>query len=169
MQEHYIIRKAIKADAPQLLSLIKELAIFEKEPNAVEVTVEELQEDGFGENPLFNCFVAETDSEIVGMALFYFRYSTWKGKTVHLEDLIVKNSCRKKGIGKALYEKVLRFAAAEGVKRAEWVVLNWNKNAISFYEKSGAQVLKDWYLVQMDENRICNFGTLQKDQESESL
>jgi len=169
MQEHYIIRKATKADAPQLLSLIKELAVFEKEPDAVEVTVEELQEDGFGENPLFNCFVAEMDSEIVGMALFYFRYSTWKGKTVHLEDLIVKNSYRKKGIGKALYEKVLHFAAAEGVKRTEWVVLNWNKNAIDFYEKSGAQVLKDWYLVQMDENRICNFDTLQKDQESESL
>ena len=158
MQEHYIIRKATKADAPQLLSLIKELAVFEKEPDAVEVTVEELQEDGFGENPLFNCFVAEMDSEIVGMALFYFRYSTWKGKTVHLEDLIVKNSYRKKGIGKALYEKVLHFAAAEGVKRTEWVVLNWNKNAIDFYEKSGAQVLKDWYLVQMDDNRICNFA-----------
>lgn len=159
---NFTLRKAKKEDALDLLHLIQELATFEKEPDAVALTVEDLQRDGLGNNPLFSCYVAEIDSEIVGMALFYFRYSTWKGKTVHLEDLIVKSEHRGKGIGKALYEKVLQFAAAENVKRVEWVVLNWNKNAIDFYKKSGAQVLKDWYLVQMDDNRIRNFGRFQK-------
>lgn len=155
---NFTLRKAKKQDAQDILNLIQELATFEKEPDAVAVTVEDLQRDGFGDNPLFSCFVAETDTGIVGMALFYFRYSTWKGKTVHLEDLIVKSEHRGKGVGKALYEKVLQFSAAENVKRVEWVVLNWNKNAIVFYENNGAQVLKDWYLVQMDENRICSFA-----------
>jgi GNAT superfamily N-acetyltransferase len=140
-----------------VLSLIKELAVFEKEPEAVIVTVEDLQRDGFGEKPMFTCLVAEVEHEIVGMALLYFRYSTWKGKTVHLEDLIVKKSMRGKGIGAALYRKTMEFAKENKVKRVEWVVLDWNKNAVDFYEKTGATILKDWWTVQFDEQSLDEF------------
>lgn len=150
-------RIAEKKDMPQVLELIKELAVFEKEPNAVEVTVAELQTEGF-DNNLFTCFVAEIETEIVGIALIYFRFSTWKGRTVHLEDLIVKQQHRSDGIGTLLYNNVIKYAKEQGVKRVEWVVLDWNTNAINFYEKSGATLLKDWYLVQLGEEEIKNFN-----------
>ena len=152
-----IVRKGHREDMPAVLELIKELAVFEKEPDAVVVTVEELERDGFGTNPLFNTFVAEEDGEIIGMALFYYRYSTWKGKTIHLEDLIVKEEKRGTGAGSALYKEVIKFARQEGVRRAEWAVLNWNTHAIDFYERSGATVLKDWFTVQMHEQEITKF------------
>lgn len=152
-----IIRKAKSEDMSQVLRLINELAIFEKEPDAVEVTEKELINEGFGENPLFHCFVAQDGDAIIGIALVYFRFSTWKGRTVHLEDLIVNDTYRGKGIGNLLYAEVINFANQHGVKRVEWVVLDWNQNAIDFYEKSGARILKDWYLVQMDEVGIENF------------
>ncbi len=151
------LRKAIKADMPQVLELINELAVFEKEPDAVEVTVAELEQNGFGENPLFTCFVAEEQTQIVGMALVYFRFSTWKGKTVHLEDLVVRETHRGKEIGNLLYTEVLKYAKANGVRRAEWIVLNWNKGAIKFYERSGAVFHKDWYLVEMNRTRIDQY------------
>ena len=147
------IRKAEKKDMPQVLELIKELAIFEKEPDAVEVSVADLEVEGF-DNKLFTCFVAEKETEIVGMALVYFRFSTWKGRTVHLEDLIVKQHYRSEGIGTLLYNNVVQYAKEQGVKRVEWVVLDWNQNAIDFYKKSGASLLKDWYLVQLGEEEI---------------
>lgn len=147
------IRKAEKKDMLQVLELIKELAVFEKEPDAVDVTVSDLETEGF-DNNLFTCFVAETETEIVGMALVYFRFSTWKGRTVHLEDLIVKQEYRSDGIGTLLYKNVVKYAKTQGVKRVEWVVLDWNKNAIDFYKKSGATLLKDWYLVQLGEEDI---------------
>ena len=103
---------------------------------------------------MFICFVAEVDSEIVGMALVYFRFSTWKGRSLHLEDLIVKDKMRGSGIGKELYTKVIQYAYNKKVKRIEWAVLNWNNRAIKFYERSGATVLKDWYIAQMDEAGI---------------
>lgn len=151
------VRHAIKNDMPQVLELIKELAIFEKEPDAVEVTVQDLEREGFGENPLFNCFVAELDEEIVGAALVYFRFSTWKGRTLHLEDLIVKEEKRGKGIGEALYKKVMQFAYNRGLKRVAWDVLDWNTGAIRFYERSGANIVKDWRVVHMDEKGLKNF------------
>lgn len=151
------VREAIKSDMPQVLELIKELAIFEKEPDAVEVTVQDLEREGFGENPLFNCFVAELDEEIVGAALVYFRFSTWKGRTLHLEDLIVKEEKRGKGIGEALYKKVMQFAYESGLKRVAWDVLDWNTGAIRFYERSGANIVKDWRVVHMDEKGLKNF------------
>ncbi len=154
---NYIIRNAIPEDMDQVLDLIKELATFEKEPDAVEVTVQELVKEGFGEHPLFHCFVAEVDHKIVGIALVYYRFSTWKGRSIHLEDLIVKESMRGTGLGSALYAEVIKYAKSKGVRRVEWVVLDWNKNAIDFYEKSGAKLLKDWYLVQMDENGVDKF------------
>lgn len=151
---NFIVRESTPKDMPQVLGLIKELATFEKEPDAVEVTVELLKKVGFNSNPMFTCFVAEVDSEIVGMALVYFRFSTWKGRSLHLEDLIVKDKMRGSGIGKELYTKVIQYAYNKKVKRIEWAVLNWNNRAIKFYERSGATVLKDWYIAQMDEAGI---------------
>lgn len=151
------IRKAKKEDMGAVLELINELAIFEKEPDAVIITKEDLIRDGFGENPAFHCFVAEADGKIEGMALVYFRYSTWKGKTVHLEDLIVRENFRGKGLGSALYTEVIRFAAEQKVKRTEWVVLNWNKTAADFYRRSGADVMEDWDTVQMDERSMHKY------------
>ncbi|MBE98498.1 GNAT family N-acetyltransferase [Flavobacterium coralii] len=152
-----VIRKGTKEDMPAVLELIKELAAFEKEPDAVVVTAEELVKDGFGSNPLFYTFVAEEGNEIIGMALFYYRYSTWKGKTIHLEDLIVKENHRGTGAGSAMYKEVITFAKQQGVRRIEWVVLNWNEHAITFYERSGAKILQDWLTVQMDEEGITKF------------
>lgn len=152
-----LIRKGQKEDMPAVLDLIKELATFEKEPNAVVITVDELIKEGFGDNSLFNTFVAEVDGEIIGTALFYYRFSTWKGKTIHLEDLIVKQEKRGTGAGSALYKEVIRFAKQDGVRRVEWVVLNWNTHAINFYERSGATILQDWLTVQMDEEGITKF------------
>ena len=151
------IRTGKKEDMPSVLKLIQELATFEREPDAVVVTVADLERDGFNENPLFQTFIAEVDDEIVGMALYYYRYSTWKGKTIHLEDLIVKEKMRGTGLGFALYSEIIQQGKKDNVRRIEWNVLDWNTPAIDFYEKSGAKVLKDWYMVQMDEIGIDNF------------
>ena len=140
-----------------VLDLIQELATFEKEPYAVVVTVADLERDGFGENPLFYTFVAEVDNEIVGTALYYYRYSTWKGKTIHLEDLIVKEKMRGSGLGFALYSKIIEQGKHDKVRRIEWNVLDWNTPAIDFYVKSGAKVMDTWRVAQMDENGINEF------------
>ena len=160
------IRKGNPDDMHAVLGLIQELADFENEPAAVLVTVDDLVRDGFGTNPLFEVFVAEveTDSngnqqtkEIVGMALYYYRFSTWKGKTIHLEDLVVKEKMRGTGLGYALYSEILKQGKKDNVRRVEWNVLDWNTPAIEFYEKSGAKILKDWQVVQMDEAGINYF------------
>ena len=151
------IRTAQKEDMRRILQLIKELAAFEKEPYEVEVSVEKLQEDGFGQQPAFHCFVAEVERKIEGMALVYPRYSTWKGRTVHLEDLIVSENMRGTGIGSALFSAVIQYGHEKGVKRIEWNVLDWNDPAIVFYEKNGAKILRDWDVVQLDEQGIKNY------------
>lgn len=151
------IRKGAKKDMKAVLELIQELATFEKEPDAVVVTVADLERDGFGNNPLFHTFVAEVDGEIVGIALYYYRYSTWKGKTIHLEDLIVREKMRGSGLGFALYTKIIEQGKIDKVRRVEWNVLDWNTPAIDFYIKSGARILEDWRVAQMDENGIENF------------
>lgn len=152
-----VIRKGKKEDMKSVLGLIQELATFEREPNAVVVTVADLERDGFSDHPLFQTFIAEYNDEIVGMALIYNRYSTWKGKTIHLEDLIVKENKRQFGIGKALYDAVLLYAANQKVKRVEWVVLDWNTPAINFYEKTGATILNDWKTAQMSEENLIKY------------
>jgi GNAT superfamily N-acetyltransferase len=152
-----IIRKGISQDMPSVLALIKELAVFEKEPDAVVVTVDDLIRDGFAENPLFHTFVAEVENEIIGIALYYYRFSTWKGKTIHLEDLIVKENKRGTGAGFALYSEIIAQGKRDNVRRIEWNVLDWNTPAIDFYKKSGAKILDDWNVVQMDEIGITNF------------
>jgi GNAT superfamily N-acetyltransferase len=151
------IRKGRKEDMPAVLSLIQELATFEKEPDAVVVTVADLEHDGFQETPLFHTFIAEMEGTIVGMALYYYRYSTWKGRTIHLEDLIVKENWRGSGLGSKLYAEVIAQGKRDGVRRIEWAVLDWNTPAIEFYKKSGAKVLDDWLVAQMDEKGIENF------------
>jgi GNAT superfamily N-acetyltransferase len=151
------IREGKKTDMPSVLKLIKELAHFEKESNAVDVTVTDLENDGFGENPLFKAFVAEMDSEIVGIALFYTRYSTWKGPTIHLEDLIVTEHKRGLKIGSSLYKKVIEYGYNKGVKRIEWAVLDWNEPAIEFYESTGAKVLRDWDTAQFDRESMKKY------------
>ena len=153
----FTVRFGEQKDVPSLLRLIKELAYFEKELEAVEITEETLLTYGFGENQMFKFFVAESDDEIVGIALFYERFSTWKGPTIHLEDLIVTQSKRKLGIGKALYGKVLQYAYTNNYKRVAWEVLDWNTNAIEFYENSGAKYLSDWSVVQMNAEGLLNF------------
>ena len=152
-----LIRKAEKSDMASVLDLIMELADFEREPKSVSINVNDLINDGFCDNPKFRCLVAETKKKVVGMAIFYGRYSTWKGKTLHLEDLIVKKEFRGHGIGKQLYKQFIEIAKEEEVRRAEWVALDWNVSAIKFYENSGAKVLNDWKTIQIDKKSINNY------------
>jgi GNAT superfamily N-acetyltransferase len=150
-------RLATKQDMPSVLGLINELAIFEKEPEAVEVTLSDLENDGFGSHPKFTCFVLEVENTIEGIALVYKRYSTWKGEVLHLEDLIVSEKCRGKGLGTKLLDVVVAYGKEIGVRRISWEVLDWNEPAIKFYESKGANVMRDWDVVQLDEKGIENY------------
>ncbi|MFX0555672.1 GNAT family N-acetyltransferase [Maribacter sp. CXY002] len=150
----YTIREARKEDMGQVFHLIDELAKFEKEAHAVELSVADLEEHGFGQEKLFHCFVAESGEEIVGIALVYPRYSTWKGPIIHLEDLIVTEKMRGSGLGTALLDEVVKYGHKLGVKRVSWEVLDWNEPAIGFYESKGANVMRDWDVVHLDEKGI---------------
>lgn len=150
-------RLATKQDMPRVLELINELAIFEKEPDAVEITLNDLERDGFGNQPKFTCFVIEVNSIIEGLALVYKRYSTWKGVVLHLEDLIVSQEMRGKGLGTVLLDQVVKYGNKLGVKRISWEVLDWNEPAIKFYESKGANVMRDWDVVQLNEAAIKNY------------
>lgn len=153
----FTIRFASKKDMVSVHQLITELAVFENEPNAVEISIEDLENDGFSKNPKFKILLAEEEGVIIGMALFYERYSTWKGKAIHLEDLIVTASKRKLGVGKALYTKLMQYAFDNNYKRVAWEVLDWNKNAIDFYESTGAKILEGWQVVHMKEEDLEKF------------
>ncbi len=153
----YTIREAKPEDMEQVLSLIQELANFEKEPDAVEISTDDLVTNGFGAKKMFHCFVADTLDGIAGIALVYPRYSTWKGPAIHLEDLIVSEKMRGSGLGTALLDEVVKYGDSLGVKRICWEVLDWNEPAIEFYEKKGANVLRDWDVVQLDEKGIKNY------------
>ena len=152
-----LIRKAEKKDSLAILNLIKELALFEKEPESVKLKLSDIENDGFGTKPLFECIVAEINKRIIGMAIYYPRYSTWKGPTIHLEDLIVSEQYKGKGIGTQLYSNFIKMALNSGVKRVEWNVLDWNSPAINFYKKSGAKVLDDWRSVQMHQSEMKKY------------
>ena len=149
----YTIREARREDMRDVLELIKELAAHENHLDDVEVDVAALEKEGF-EHENFKCFVADVSGKIEGMALVYFRFSTWKGRTVHLEDLIVRESMRGTGLGGALYQKVVKYGHEHGVKRIEWVVSEGNRNAIEFYENTGAQIKESWKTVHMEESGI---------------
>jgi GNAT superfamily N-acetyltransferase len=143
------IRQATIFDSASILNLIQELADYEKEPESVKLNISDIERHGFGENPLFRCLVAEFKNKVIGMALYYPRYSTWKGPTFHLEDLIVTESYKGQGFGTKLYSEFIKIAYELGVERIEWNVLDWNTPAIEFYEKSGASVIHEWSTVQM--------------------
>jgi len=153
----FTIRPAEKRDMQSVLDLIVELAVFEEEPDAVEISVEDLLKDGFSDHPKFNVFVAEQEQRIIGIALFYERYSTWKGRTIHLEDLMVTKRKQKKGVGKALYTAVLKYAYDNNFNRVAWEVIDWNTNAIEFYKSTGARYLNNWSIVQMNKENLRKF------------
>ncbi|TYB78532.1 GNAT family N-acetyltransferase [Bizionia myxarmorum] len=152
-----IVRDARKEDMKSVLDLINQLAVYEKEPDAVEVTVADLELHGYGENPVFHCFVAESNQEVLGIALVYMRFSTWKGPVLHLEDLVVNQSQRGLGIGTMLLDEVVKYGSKLNVKRICWEVLDWNEPAIQFYEQKGADVKRDWDVVHLDEAGIKNY------------
>ena len=139
-----IIRKGTKSDMPRVLELIKELALYEKAPDEVLISEETLLEDGFGPNKLFDTLVAETDNEIVGMLLYYPVFSTWKGRSIYLEDFVVADSHRRKGIGQLLIDALVQEARAAQAKKIRWQVLDWNSPAIEFYKKISATLENSW-------------------------
>lgn len=153
----FSIRNAVKSDMARVIELIKELAIFEKEPDAVKISVSDLEAFGFGATPKFKCFVADKNGKIEGIALVYTRFSTWNGLVLHLEDLIVSQNQRGFGLGTALLDTVVKYADELGAKRVSWEVLDWNEPAIEFYEKKGADVKRDWDVVHLNEEGIKNY------------
>ncbi|HAW51087.1 MAG TPA: GNAT family N-acetyltransferase [Flavobacteriales bacterium] len=152
-----VIRKARKEDVPQMLKLIKELADFEKGLHLVTVTESDLLRDGFGKNPLFHALIAEKNLEIHGMAVYFYTYSTWNGKTLYLEDLIVSESSRSKGIGKQLMDEIIKIAKEQDVHRISWQVLNWNVEAQKFYKRFEASLDDEWLNGRLDSDQIRRY------------
>ena len=140
------IRKALASDCERMMELVKELAVFERAPNEVTVTLEHFIESGFGKNPIWYALVAvdESNNGIIGISLYYMRYSTWKGTRLYLEDLIVTESFRGKGAGKKLFDATVEEARRLGVSGMMWQVLDWNQPAIDFYKKYGADISSEW-------------------------
>lgn len=135
-----------------MLDLIKELAAYEKAPEEVTVTLEEFVDAGFGSQPVWGAFVAELENKIVGLSLYYVRYSTWKGQRLYLEDLIVTEKLRGKGIGKSLFDKTLDYAKSKKYKGMVFQVLNWNEPAINFYKKYETKFDDEWINVSIELN-----------------
>jgi GNAT superfamily N-acetyltransferase len=144
MKHEINIRTGKKEDLSQVLALVRELAIYERAENEVENTVEMMVEDGFGPHPIYGFFVAETADKIIGLALYYYRYSTWKGKCIYLEDIIVTESYRGAGVGRKLLDKLVEKAREVNARRLTWQVLDWNEPAINFYKKVGASLDAEW-------------------------
>lgn len=144
------IRSAQRKDCPAMMELIRELAVFEKAPHAVTVSMDEFVDAGFGKTPVWEAFVAELEGTIVGISLYYIRYSTWKGRRLYLEDLIVQEAYRGKGIGKLLLDKTIEHAKEKKYSGMMWQVLDWNTNAISFYEKYEANFDGEWINVNLN-------------------
>lgn len=144
------IRKGTPDDVPQVFQLVQELALFERAPEQVTNTPEMMLKDGFGPEPIFGLFVAEVDGRVVGISLYYFRYSTWKGKRLYLEDLIVTESMRGYGLGKMLLDKTVQEAHDTQCTGVMWQVLDWNEPAIKFYESYGARLDGEWINCHLD-------------------
>ena len=145
-----LIRKGTKQDLPSVLDLIHELALFEKAPEQVTNTVNDMEEDGFGKNPAFNFYVAELNDKIIGIAVYFIKYSTWKGKGLYLDDLFVTEKFRGKGIGKKLFDIIIEEAKKINAKQLHWQVLDWNTPAIDFYKKYGASIDAEWLDCKMN-------------------
>lgn len=150
-----IIREAVKEDCPRLLELVNELAVFERAPEEVTVSLEEFVDAGFGGKPVWKSFVAEVSGRIEGFALYYVRYSTWKGCRLYLEDLLVTQSMRSKGIGKKLFERIVLEARDKGFNGMTWQVLDWNEPAISFYKKYGSKIESEWLNGSLTKEQIA--------------
>lgn len=149
------IRYAEKKDCPQLLELVHELALYERAPQEVTVTLAEFAEAGFGPKPVWTAFVAETDDlKVVGFALYYIRFSTWKGQRLYLEDFLVTDEMRGKGIGKLLFERIIKEAREMGFNGVSWQVLDWNEPALNFYRKYVAQTEAGWLNASLSKEQL---------------
>jgi len=144
------IRRGVKQDVPVVLELIKELADYEKSPDQVATTVESMERDGFGDHPLYGFYVAEHDDTVIGVALYYYRYSTWKGKRLYLEDLVVTESARGTGAGKLLFDQMIAHGKSNNCTGMMWQVLDWNESAIDFYKKYDATLDEEWLNGHLD-------------------
>lgn len=152
--ENIKIRAGKKDDLPRVLELVKELALFERAPHEVTNTLELMEDDGFGSHPVFAFFVAERAGIIIGLSLYYWRYSTWKGKRLYLEDIIVTESERGKGAGKFLFDRTMQKALDENCTGMMWQVLEWNQPAIDFYIKYGAKLDDEWVNCHLEADQI---------------
>ena len=139
------IRKAVQEDCESIMTLVQELAVYEKAPDEVTVSMEHFIESGFGENPVWKAFVAEHEKNVIGFALYYTRYSTWKGQRMYLEDLLVTDAMRGKGVGKLLFDKLIDECKSKKYSGLVWQVLDWNEPAINFYKKyEGVKMESEW-------------------------
>ena len=164
------IRAATAADIPLILELIRALATYEREPDAVKTTEVDLLRDGFGKQPCFECLIAENEEgEAAGFALYFYNYSTWRGRAgIHLEDLFVLPRFRGRGIGKALLARVAARAAEQGCVRLQWDVLEWNQTAIDFYQGLGAKFLDEWRIMRVNDEAIRTLANLAAETEPAS-
>lgn len=149
-----IIRPAVKSDCVQLMHLIRELALFEKAPDEVTVSMQKFEEAGFGENPIYTAFVAVRDDQVIGFALCYVRYSTWKGCRLYLEDLLITEAERGKGIGSLLFDECIRETERRGYDGMVWQVLDWNEPAINFYKKYKATFDSEWLNCALSKSQV---------------
>lgn len=152
--EHITIRLGKKEDLPRVLELVKELAEFERAPDEVINTVTLMEQDGFGAQPIYGFFVAEKNNVIVGLSLYYYRYSTWKGKRIYLEDIIVTEKERGKGIGKLLFERTLQKTLEDNCSGMTWQALDWNEPALNFYRKYNAKLNNEWVTCTLESGKI---------------
>jgi len=148
------LRFAIAEDCPRILELIHELAVYEKAPEEVTVTLQEFIDAGFGETPVWKAFVAEDENQILGFALYYIRYSTWKGCRLYLEDFLVTENARGRGVGKLLFERVMKEAKDNNYNGMSWQVLDWNAPAINFYNKYAVQLETGWLNASFSKDQI---------------
>jgi GNAT superfamily N-acetyltransferase len=151
-----IIREGKKEDLADTLKLVKELAAYERAPHEVTNTVKQMELDGFGRHPVFGFFVAERDDVIVGISLFYYRYSTWKGKRLYLEDIVVTESERGKGVGKLLFDRTLQKSVEDACVGMTWQALDWNEPALNFYKKYNAKLDGEWINCSLEREQIRN-------------
>jgi GNAT superfamily N-acetyltransferase len=158
--EQLVIRKGTEADLPAVLELIRELALFEKAPEQVTNTLSAMKQDAFGSKPVFDFHVAELSGHVVGMAVYFVKYSTWKGKGLYLDDLMVTEQHRGKGIGSALFNAYMKEAMMMGAKQAHWQVLDWNEPAIRLYRKINASIDATWLDCKLTEEQINHYSNL---------
>lgn len=152
-----ILRRGQEADLPRVLALIHELAVYEREPDAVTNTLDMMRHDGFGPTPIFGFFVLESGDDLIGLALFYTAYSTWKGRMLYLEDLVVTEAARRGGYGRLLFDAVVAEARRTGAQRMKWQVLDWNEPAIAFYKKLGATIESEWLNGNLSAEELANY------------